>query len=1041
MTRQGIFASVVAVAPVLLFSVLNLIVFASDEARLQTNLERGLERVRPCEGRWTGLGYSPLDKGRLKELSRLPNFRRKISEILRRAETTSEWIRDRALIAMIADDREGAVRILEAGIEVYPADAALYNNLAVVHFAEAEKNEPHQLILALSASHRSVALDGSLPEAVFNHALILERLHLYEQSRLAWRRYLDLDGASEWAGEARAHLYYLERPIEDPVELATAAIEAGKLQQAGEMISRSTQSVRFHVENELLPEWARAIEQSDHQSAEKFLGLAESFSSMLLERSGDHLLADTIGFIRHAEGETPLALAAGHRLYGEGAKLFGEGRFGDAKARFLSAQHHLEKEGSPFGLWAQFNAALCDYQQGKVELALNSALKLREQAESLKALNLMGRIDWMTGLMRLEEADPTSGLGHLRHALEIFQRTGEKSYEGAVASIIANTFAYLGDLDEAWSYHFLAVASTTRSGDASRISAAYGSLARSLMKKGEPRAALYVQNEAVKLNIQDNPVRSSEAFWWRSMILRELGKPELALRDLEQARLRCETIPEEATRNRNMAGLLVTEGSIRAVLDPQSAVEMLTRALDLYRESKYTYLVVDIYLERARALLRLKQAEAAEADFLAAIEEYERQRGRVEGARKRISFFSRADDVFSEMVAFQVDRGNWEKAFEFSERSRARESLDSSKCSGSAPCAARPLSLEEVLDQLPSRTTLVQFHVLGDRLLIWSLREGKSSLSQRKIGRSELAALIDRFVTSLQRPGHAEDEEDASKRLYQLLIEPISLDFSESDQLVLVPDGLLDRVPFNALREPRTGDFLIEKLPVAIEPSSSLYAVTLQSARQRLPGQLTSLAIGNPLFDRAKNPFQADLPGAEREARGLALRAPGSVLLSRKDATIENFLHEIHKHGIIHFGGHALVDRSIPGGSRLLFAQSSRRNGELYGEQIQGLRLDGSSLVVLSACSTGSGGSKALEGTSDLARPFLEAGVPAVVVSLWPVEDRQSEIFWKLYYDSYFAGHDAGAALQSAQAAMMGSNDKSLRSIRAWAGYRLVGVH
>lgn len=1047
MTRQGIFASVVVVVPILLCSVLDLHSFASYEASgdalLQTDLEQDLGRVRLCEGRWTGLGYSPFNEGGLKELSSIPGFRKKLSEILRQAETTPETIRDHALIAILSGDGEDAVRILEAGTEAYPRDAALYNNLAIAHLIKAGiEKEPYQLILALLASHKAIALDRSLPEAAFNHALILERLYLHAQSRLAWRRYLDLDSSSEWAREARVHLSSLERPVEDPIRAATAALQTGQLQQAVEVVNRSPQPIRFHVENDLLPEWARAIEKADLQSAKNSLDLAESFSSLLLERSGDHLLVDTIGLIQHGEGETQLDLAAGHRLYGEGAELFGKGQFGDAKERFLSAKHHLERAGSPFVLWAQFNAALCDYQQGEVDLALNSALKLRKQAEASKALNLTGRIDWMTGLMRLEEADPTSGLGYLKHALGIFQKTGEKSYEGAVASIIANTLAYLRELDEAWSYHFLAIASTVQSGDAARQSAAYGSLARSLMKKGQVRAALYIQNEAVRLDIQNNPVRSSEAFWWRSMILRELGKPELALRDLEQAQIRCEAIPEEATRNRNMAGLLVTEGSLRASVHPQSAVELLTRALGLYEHSNYTYLLVDIYLERARALRRLSRIDAAEADLLAGIEEYEQQRGRVEGARRRISFFSRADNIFDDMVAFQLEyRKDLPKAFEFSERSRAREVLDSVECSSNDRCAARPLRLEEVLVALPDRTTLIQYHILGDRLLIWALEKGQFSLRQVRIERPELEDLVDSFATSLRKSPGGEGEDDTFERLYRVIIEPVSPYFAGSDRLAIVPGDLLDRIPFAALREPRTGDFLIEKLSIAIEPSSSVYIAAVQSAEERLPGRLTSLAIGNPSFDRLKNPLQADLPAAEREARSLTILAPGSVLLSRKDATVENFLQEIHKHDIIHFGGHALVDRLIPGGSRLLFAPSRRRDGELSGDQILRLRLEEPSLVVLSACDTGSGSSRDLEGTSDLARPFLGAGVPSVVISLWQVEDRQSEAFWKLFYESYLVRHDAGVALRNAQVAMLSSNDESLRSFRAWAGYRLVGAH
>lgn len=1009
--------------------------------RSQSVLEDSLGKMRPGEGRWTGLGFAPLQEGRLTELSRSPEFRRAVAESRQQTEATSETVRRSALLSLVSGDATEAIHFLEEGIKANPRDAALHNDQAAVHLyrARAEK-DPYQLILALAAIRKAVVLNGGLPEVAFNHALILEQLYLRKQSRRAWRRYLDLDSESEWAGEARVHLSSLEQPIEDPVRTATAALRAGRRHGAREAVNRLPQPIRFHIENDLLPAWGRAVEQGDFQAAESSLSLADSLSSLLLEKTGDRLLAEAIALIRRAEGETLRQLTAGHRLYGEGAKLFESGKYGEAKEHFLAAERQLRRTGSPFVLWAQFNAALCDYQELRAQQAVNSALEVRERAVATGALNLTGRIDWMTGLVQLEGADPASGLVHLRQALQAFQKTGEKSYEGAVTSIIANALTYLGEPDEAWIYHFLAVGATAQSGDEARLSAAYGALTRSLLKKGQPRAALAIQNEALELDIQDNPVRSSEAFWWRSMILRELGEPEAALWDLEQARVRCEAIPNEGTRNRNMAGLLVTEGAIRASLDPQSAVEMLTRALDLYKKSEYAYLLVDIYLERARALRRLSRAEAAEADLLAAIEEYEKQRGRVEGSRRRISFFSRADDVFDEMVDFQVEvRSDQERAFEFSERSRAREALDSAECSGKAECVGRPLGSKEVLASIPARTTLVQYHILRDRLLIWSLREGMISNYQVKIDRSELDALIESFLLALQGSGGGERLFETAGRLYELLVEPVAHDLAASDRLAIVPDGILETLPFSALQEPRTGRYLIDSLPVASEPSSTLYIAAMQSAKRRAPGNLTSLAIGNPAFDRMANPYQADLPAAEREARDLAARAPQSVLLVGAEATVARFLQEVDRHDIIHFGGHAMVDKSVPGGSRLLLAPSEDGDSDLFGDEIRRLKFYRPRMVALSACETGSGAYKGLEGTSDLARPFLVAGVPSVVISLWPVEDRAAETFWKLFYDSYFVEQRAGTALRRAQLAMRNQDNQLFRHPRAWSGYRAVG--
>jgi CHAT domain-containing protein len=169
------------------------------------------------------------------------------------------------------------------------------------------------------------------------------------------------------------------------------------------------------------------------------------------------------------------------------------------------------------------------------------------------------------------------------------------------------------------------------------------------------------------------------------------------------------------------------------------------------------------------------------------------------------------------------------------------------------------------------------------------------------------------------------------------------------------------------------------------------------------------------------------------------MRAPQSVLLVGAEATVAGFLQEVGRHDIIHFGSHALVDKSSPGGSRLLLAPSQDQTGDLLGGQIQNLKLNRPTLVVLSACDSGSGAYKGLEGTLDLARPFLVAGVPSGVISLWEVEDTAAEAFWKLFYDSYFAGESAGVSLRKAQLAMRSHGNPSFHATQVWAGYRLVG--
>jgi CHAT domain-containing protein len=52
------------------------------------------------------------------------------------------------------------------------------------------------------------------------------------------------------------------------------------------------------------------------------------------------------------------------------------------------------------------------------------------------------------------------------------------------------------------------------------------------------------------------------------------------------------------------------------------------------------------------------------------------------------------------------------------------------------------------------------------------------------------------------------------------------------------------------------------------------------------------------------------------------------------------------------------------------------------------MRLDGTELVVLSACETGIGNVRNLDGIAGLRRAFRAAGSRAMIVRLWRVADR-----------------------------------------------------
>jgi CHAT domain-containing protein len=116
----------------------------------------------------------------------------------------------------------------------------------------------------------------------------------------------------------------------------------------------------------------------------------------------------------------------------------------------------------------------------------------------------------------------------------------------------------------------------------------------------------------------------------------------------------------------------------------------------------------------------------------------------------------------------------------------------------------------------------------------------------------------------------------------------------------------------------------------------------------------------------------------------------------------------------------------------------ARQDGSLTLHDINKLKLR-ADLVVLSACKTGLGRDIKGEGMRGLAGGFMDAGVPRVVVSLWPVNDKVTAEFMVRFYRLMLNGRgmSAAAALREVQIQML--KDERWRPTYFWAPFVIQG--
>ena len=106
-------------------------------------------------------------------------------------------------------------------------------------------------------------------------------------------------------------------------------------------------------------------------------------------------------------------------------------------------------------------------------------------------------------------------------------------------------------------------------------------------------------------------------------------------------------------------------------------------------------------------------------------------------------------------------------------------------------------------------------------------------------------------------------------------------------------------------------------------------------------------------------------------------------------------------------------------------------DGILTADEISRMDLSGTSLVVLSACETALGDIDDTEGVLGLQRAFKKAGVDNVVMSLWPVGDKQTAMLMNCFYENLQRNSSINDALQDAM--------REVRSVYPnptdWAGF------
>jgi CHAT domain-containing protein len=915
-------------------------------------------------------------------------------------------------------------------------DPRYLSDLAAACLRRADRaGEPELLVRALDYANRLEDPSASPAAALFNRALSRDRLSLTEQAKAAWSDYLVASGDAAGREVARARLTILCRtPGPGPsgiAQLRDAAYRGDTIGVDGS-VQRLAQPARELAQETLLGEWADRQLAGSAADAGRSLRAAGAIAGALLAARGDRSVEALVSVARRIQvSRAPrkiARLARAHQDFRAAMAAFRKLDMNQARRAFAAAAAGGAASGSPIELWARAGGARILALEGEHAAAAASFEALAAEARRRSFVSLAAWCEWGLGWLDSRRDRFESATRHFLNAAADYSRLEEAENGAAISSYLAENLASLGRVQEAWRHRQAVLAALADYPASLRRHVALMDAARSAVEAGQRWAALVLQNEALAAaTAARDPVRLTECRWARARILIRLGRTEEAMDDLERAAALARQAPAGAPREKLIADLAWARAAVVGFFRPQEALRCLTAAIPVYERQTIPLSLAYASFDRGRLFLRRGALGAAAANLGRALDVLEDLSSHLEEADLRSSHSDSIQDVYDELIRLQ-----WQAQRRPLD---ALATLERARHVGPAP-EVQALRSRQGLPAVArqGRATTIEYGVLRDRLLIWRLTGNKVASWERPIGQRQLEALVEGFRDAILLGAAPEELRERASALYDLLL-PYGTE--SRGTLRLVVDKCLNRLPFSALFNRRSGSFLIEEHSLVLTPSLAAFAG--RQGEQAPPA--SALLVADPAVGDTFSSLPA-LPGTRLEVAAARPLFRSSTVLEGRAATKARILGELKSAGIFIFAGHAVSNAGRPSQSYLVVAPTGESGdlGTLLAKDLAGRQFPVLQAVVLASCnSVGSRSARSL-GITGLARPFLAAGAGSVIGSLWSVQDDPTAAFLHGVYGALAAGRPAVEALRSAQLSYATRQDRSWRELPVWAGFVCVST-
>jgi len=374
------------------------------------------------------------------------------------------------------------------------------------------------------------------------------------------------------------------------------------------------------------------------------------------------------------------------------------------------------------------------------------------------------------------------------------------------------------------------------------------------------------------------------------------------------------------------------------------------------------------------------------------------------------------------------------------------------------------IGLNGIMEALDSDQVLIEYSMSDTCLFIFVIAKDEFFITKTKIDSvfHKQVRVLSEFLRDNDFANNTLPQylayTEAAYALYQSFLLPVEEQI-KGKKLLIIPDGELGYIPFEALlTEPpskermdyRNLPYLIYKYRTNYSYSATLY-FSEQEKRTDPDKQLLAFA---PTYENVHDIDSDKFPANRNFSTSLVpLRFISTEIQNISEiidcdrfegyeATEKVFKEEAPKYDILHLAMHTLINDENPLYSQLVFTLNNdtleENDGLLNAYEIFNMQLS-ARMAVLSACNTGSGKLQKGEGIMSMARGFIFAGVPSIIMTLWAVEDQSGSILMSKFYQNLEEGLRIDEALQEAKLQYLQEADQLSAHPYLWSGYVSIG--